>query len=255
MAQSAVAAIRTGCNMLSEGKAEIDKFKKTVEKGVGDAKAIYNEVVGIWGWIQGIFGAKPTSSVKPVLPTKQLDDINVADTTKSSKQRQQEKELTYEEFQALQVHEICENLKTYFEALRQLKAHCHELEVQSLESERIADSAIDRIEIEWQLKQLSGQLKQVMVWGTPESLGLGAMYKEFLVKYDEIIEAQRIDREMRARKERNAAWRRELLRNHRVDRGITAVTVVVLILWMWGMMLSYRWLVKIPNGSLLESLF
>ena len=62
MAQSAVAAIRTGCTMLAEGKAEIDKFKKTVEKGVGDAKAIYKEVTGIWGWIQSLFSPK---QVKP----------------------------------------------------------------------------------------------------------------------------------------------------------------------------------------------
>ncbi len=44
MAQSAVGAIRAGCQMLSEGKAEIGKFKKQVEGGVADAKAIYKEV-------------------------------------------------------------------------------------------------------------------------------------------------------------------------------------------------------------------
>lgn len=55
LAQGAVAAIRSGCQMLSEGKAEIDKFKKTVEQGVGDAKAIYGQVTGLWGWITGLF--------------------------------------------------------------------------------------------------------------------------------------------------------------------------------------------------------
>jgi len=38
-AQAAVAAVRKGCEMLSEGKAEIGKLKKTVEQGIGDAKA------------------------------------------------------------------------------------------------------------------------------------------------------------------------------------------------------------------------
>ena len=56
MAQSAVSAIRAGCQMLSEGKAEIDKFKKQVESGVADARAIYNEVTGLWGWLKGLFG-------------------------------------------------------------------------------------------------------------------------------------------------------------------------------------------------------
>ena len=65
MAQSAVGAIRAGCQMLSEGKAEIGKFKKQVEGGIADAKAIYAEVTGIWGWIKGLLGAsnKPSGSV------------------------------------------------------------------------------------------------------------------------------------------------------------------------------------------------
>ena len=135
MAQSAVAAIRTGCNMLAEGKAEIDKFKKTVEKGVGDAKAIYSEVVGIWGWIQGLFGQKPKA--KPMaLPV--ADKEPEPQVKKSAKKKHEpEVELTYEEFQARQVHEICENLKVYFEAIRALKAHCRELEEQSLTTEKI----------------------------------------------------------------------------------------------------------------------
>jgi hypothetical protein len=229
MAQSAVGAIRAGCQMLSEGKAEIGKFKKQVEGGVADAKAIFNEVTGIWGWLSGLFGAKPAPSVKPVLPAKQLDDINVADIPKSTKKqkRQPEPELSYEEYQARAVHEICENLKVYFEAMRQLKAHCRELEAEALTTEKVADSAIDRIEIQWQMNQLSAQLKQAMIWGTPEELGLGSMYKEFLAKYDEILEEQEVARELKAKKERNTAWRRE----HRKEIWIAKlgyVTVVTL---------------------------
>jgi hypothetical protein len=204
MAQSAVGAIRAGCQMLSE-------------------------VTGIWGWLSGLFGAKPAPSVKPVLPAKQLDDINVADIPKSTKKqkRQPEPELSYEEYQARAVHEICENLKVYFEAMRQLKAHCRELEAEALTTEKVADSAIDRIEIQWQMNQLSAQLKQAMIWGTPEELGLGSMYKEFLAKYDEILEEQEVARELKAKKERNTAWRRE----HRKEIWIAKlgyVTVVTL---------------------------
>ncbi|MFZ9265086.1 MAG: hypothetical protein ACO222_07990, partial [Polynucleobacter sp.] len=104
-----MAAIRTGCNMLAEGKAEIDKFKKTVEKGVGDAKAIYTEVVGIWGWLQSLFGKKPEPKqmALPVVEPKSQPQVKKSAKTK----REPEVELTYEEFQARQVHEICENLK------------------------------------------------------------------------------------------------------------------------------------------------
>jgi hypothetical protein len=231
MAQSAVGAIRAGCQMLSEGKAEIGKFKKQVEGGVADAKAIYKEVVGIWGWLQSLFGApkKPDASPSAVVAVEAPKPV--AKKAKS----EPEPELSYEEFQARAVHDICENLKVYFEAMRHLKAHCRELEEEALTTERVADSAIDRIEIQWQMNQLSAQLKQAMIWGTPEELGLGDMYRDFLAKYDEILEEQEAARELKARKERNSAWRREHRKQILVAKGIYAVTVVIVLLEMTGL--------------------
>mgnify|MGYP003344865362 CR=1 FL=1 len=228
--------------MSNVDQAEIDKFKKTVEKGVGDAKAIYKEVTGIWAWIQGLFAPKKQS---PVV-------VKVAEKTeapkKEAKRKPVETELTYEEFQARQVHDICEHLKVYFEAIRALKVHCRELEEQSLTTEKVADSAIDRIEIQWQMKQLSAQLKQAMIYGTPKELGLGAMYEEFLITYDEIVEAQEVAATLKIKKERDDKWQRELLKHHRIDRALTGVAVVVMILWMWGIVLSLAWLVRTPAG-------
>lgn len=243
MAQSAVSAISAGCQMLREGKAEIDKFKKTVEGGIGDAKAIYKEVTGIWGWITGLF-APPKVVTKITVPSETIQ--KKPEPVKAKKQA--EPELSYEEYQARSVHEICENLKIYFEAMRALKAHCQELEEQSLITDKVADSAIDRIEIQWQMNQLAAQLKQAMIYGTPRELGLGAMYEDFLVKYDEIVEAQEIARAVKARNERDKAWQRDLLKHHRIDRTLTAVAVVIMVLWMWGIVLSLGWLVKTPDG-------
>jgi hypothetical protein len=250
MAQSAVGAIRAGCQMLSEGKAEIGKFKKQVEGGVADAKAIYKEITGIWGWLQSLFGRKPDPKPTPVLPSTPA----VVDAPKA-KRKQPEPELSYEEFQARAVHEICENLKVYFEAMRHLKAHCRELEEEALTTEKVADSAIDRIEIQWQMRELASQLKQAMIYGTPKELGLGSMYEEFLVTYDEIVEAQEVARELKLKKERDAVWQRELLKHHRIDRAITGALVFAGIMWMWATLLSFGWLVKMPGGSLLRRLF
>jgi len=246
MAQSAVAAISTGCQMLKEGKAEIDKFKKTVEGGVANAQAIYKEVTGLWGWLQGLFGQKP-KAVPKAAPDAEVKAVEQKPAPKKSK-RQPEPELSYEEFQARQVHEICENLKVYFDAIRQLKVHCRELEEQSLNTEKVAESAIDRIEIEWQMRQLSSQLNHAMVYGTPQDLGLGAMYENFLKMYDQILEEQEYARLVKVKKERDSAWQRDLLRRHRIDRAITGVTVLVAVLWMWGTLLSLGWLVRTPGG-------
>ena len=234
MAQSAVGAIRAGCQMLSEGKAEIGKFKKQVEGGVADAKAIYKEVVGIWGWLQSLFGAPKKSVERAVIQPTAEAHKPVAKKTKA----EPEPELSYEEFQARAVHDICENLKVYFEAMRQLKEHCRELEEEALTTDKVADSAIDRIEIQWQMNQLSAQLKQAMIWGTPEELGLGAMYQEFLVKYDEILEEQEAAREVRARKERALKWQHEHRQEILIYKLVYAMAILFGFLEMMGLYLT-----------------
>jgi hypothetical protein len=235
MAQSAVGAIRAGCQMLSEGKAEIGKFKKQVEGGVADAKAIFKEVTGLWSWLTGLFGVqKPKQTPQPVLQSPAAPQIPQVKKSAKSK-HEPEPELSYEEFQARAVHEICENLKIYFEAMRQLKAHCRELEEQALTTEKVADSAIDRIEMQWQMKQLSGQLKQAMIYGTPIELGLGAMYEEFLAKYDEILEEQEVAREIKARKERTIAWRQEHRKEIWIAKLVYAIAVAIGFLEITGL--------------------
>ena len=233
MAQSAVSAIRAGCQMLSEGKAEIGKFKKQVEGGVADAKAIFKEVTGIWGWLTGLFGS--SGQTKPA-PEKQVAVITEPAKTSTKKSKSEpEPELSYEEFQARAVHEICENLKVYFEAIRHLKAHCRELEEEALTTEKVADSAIDRIEMQWQMKELNRQLKQAMIWGTPEELGLGAMYQEFLEKYDEILEEQEVARELKRKKERDTAWQQERRKEILTAKLIYAIAVLVGMLEVIGL--------------------
>ena len=232
MAQSAVGAIRAGCQMLSEGKAELGKFKKQVEGGVADAKAIYKEVVGIWGWLTGLFKfTKPEVKFTKPEAAKPEAAQPVAKKTKA----EPEPELSYEEFQARAVHEICENLKIYFEAMRHLKAHCRELDELALTTDKVADSAIDRIEIQWQMDQLSAQLKQSMIYGTPESLGLGSMYKEFLAKYDEILEEQEVARELKAKRERDNRWRQEHRKEILVAKITYAIAVAMGFLQVIGM--------------------
>jgi hypothetical protein len=152
-----------------------------------------------------------------------------------TQKKTKESELSYEEFQARAVHDICENLKIYFEAIRQLKIHCRELDEEALTTEKVADSAIDRIEMQWQMQQLSAQLKQAMIYGTPEELGLGSMYQEFLLKYDEIMEEQEVARALKAQKERNSAWRREHRKQILVAKVVYAVTVAMGLLEMIGL--------------------
>jgi len=95
---------------------------------------------------------------------------------------------------------------------------------------------------------MSTQIREAMVYAPKE---LRNIYSRFLEMYDLILEEQEFDRQLKRKRERDAKWQRELLRNHRVDRAIISVTVLVMVLWMWGFMLSLGWLVKTQGGSLL----
>ena len=260
LAQTAVGAIQSGCQMLREGKAIIDDFKGEAESVVGQineakeqAFELWETITGLWEWVQGLLGSvkqHPRSAVPTTKPTKPSTEGAAIAAPKpvAKKTKQKQRELTYEEYQARSVHDICENLKVYFEAIRQLKVHCRELEEESLTTEKVADSAIDRIEIQWQMQQLSAQLKQAMIYGTPKELGLGAMYEDFLIKYDEIVEAQEIAAAVRIRKQRDDKWQRELLKHHRIDRTVTVIAVLMLVVWMWAIVLSLGWLERTPDG-------
>jgi len=227
MAQSAVSAIRTGCQWLSEGKAEIDKFKKTVEGGVKDAQAIYGQVTGLWGWVKRLFGGNAKAKSTPIAAAE-------SKPVAKKEKRVAEPELSYEEYQARSVHEICENLKVYFEAIRALKAHCRQLEEQSLTTEKVADSAIDRIELEWQMNQLAVQVREAMVY-TPESLGLQALYKRFLEMYEQILEEQEFARATKEKKERDLAWQQEHRQEILTYKLIYAAAVVMGLLEIMGL--------------------
>jgi hypothetical protein len=217
LAQGAVAAIRSGCQMLSEGKADLDKFKATVE----DAKEVFNEVTGLWGWLRGLFSREAAPVVESVLPKKQT----------------REPELTYEKFQAQSVHEICENMKVYFEAIRALQLHCRELENESATTDKVASSAIDRIEIEWQLKQLSTQVREAMVY-TPEHLGLQDLYTRFNKMYEQILEEQEFARDVKAKKERDNAWRHEHRNEIIKAKVVYAIAVAIGLAELIGLYLT-----------------
>jgi hypothetical protein len=240
-AQAAVAAVRKGCEMLSQGRAEIDKFKKNIEKGVGDAKAIYKEVTGIWGWITGLFGGqKPKQTPQPVLQSPATPQPEAKKT-----KRQPEPELSYEEYQTQSIHQVCEQLKTFFEIRRTLRAHCLELEEIAKTTTTIEDSAIDRVEIEMQLDNMTTQIREAMVYAPAE---LKDIYSRFLRMYDLILEEQEFDRQVKIKKERDAKWQREQIHHSRVYRVRVTVVALLLTTWLWAFLIATYLQRKTPIG-------
>ena len=244
-AQAAVAAVRKGCEMLSEGKAEIGKLKKTVEQGIGDAKAIYKEVTGLWSWLLGLFGKAPAKKVvdiQPPVETPQtvLQSPAAPQVAPKKKKKEPVEELSYEEYQTQAIHQVCEQLKTFFEIRRNLRAYCLELEEISKTTATIEDSAIDRVEIELQLENMTVQIREAMVYAPRE---LRDIYSRFLKMYEQILEEQEFERAVRKKQERDEAAKAWQRRDHRIELGVEIAATVLLSLIVLGIM----WDLKIQH--------
>lgn len=241
-AQAAVAAVRKGCEMLSEGKAEIGKLKKTVEQGIGDAKAIYKEVTGLWSWLLGLFGQSPVAQpkkvveVQPPVETPQTV-LQSSAAPQNKKKKVKEPELSYEEYQTQAIHQVCEQLKTFFEIRRNLRAYCLELEEVSKTTATIEDSAIDRVEIELQLENMSVQIREAMVYAPRE---LRDIYSRFLAMYEQILEEQEFEQAVRKKQERDEAARQWQRRDHRIELGVQIVATAILSAVVLGILWDLR---------------
>ena len=228
-AQATVAAIRSGCELLSQGRAEIQNAKATVEKTVKEAKAIYSELAGLWDWAKGLFGVqKPKQTPQPKLqsaatPQKPSRAINY--------KPKPVEQLTYEEFQTQAIHQICEQLKTFFEIRRQLQEYCHDLEEESKTTTDIEGAALDRIQIEMQLEQMTVQIRETMIY-TPKDIGLQSIYSRFLKMYDQILEEREFDRVLKRKQEIDARWQREYHQTILMAKLGYAVVMVIVGLWM-----------------------
>ena len=231
-AQATVAAIRRGCELLSQGKQEIQKVKKAVD----DAQSILKEAKGIWNVIKGFF-SKPSSSV----PSVKATEPKAAKPAKKAKTEP----LSYEEYQTQMVNNVCDRLKEFFELQRQLKDYCRELEEKSATDPNVEANSIDRVNIELQLENMSVQIRETMVYAPAE---LKDVYSRFLAMYDKILEEQEFQRQLKRKEERDRRWQQDLLRNHRLDRAMLTVGVLLTIAWLWGMLLSLGWLVRTPAG-------
>ena len=143
-------------------------------------------------------------------------------------------QLTYEEYQTQAIHQICEQLKTFFEIRRQLQEYCHDLEEESKTTTDIEGAALDRIQIEMQLEQMTVQIRETMIY-TPKEIGLQSIYSRFLKMYDQILEERAFDRALKRKQEIDARWQREYRSNLLKAKLGYAVGVAMAALWMTGL--------------------
>ena len=219
-AQAAVGFIKQGCNMLHEGRMELEGAKKTVEGVISDVKAIK----GIFDWFIGLFkrADKPADTSKPVAQKK---------TT--AKQQH-----SYEALELKLISEIGANLGVLFDTQQQINNHYLELEETSKTNydpaQNTSQKAIERALIELQLEKLMEQTREAMVYAPPE---LKDLYSRFLKMHARIEQEQAWARSETIRKNRLARWkqeREEIELIGLVSSGVAVVFISMFFGWfMW----------------------
>jgi len=218
-AQAAVGFIKAGCNMLHDGRMELEGAKKTVEGVISDVKAIK----GIFDWFVGLFKrAEPANASKPVAKAK----------AKAAAKKQ-----SYEELELKLISEIGANLGVLFDTQQQINNHYLELEEESKTNydpaQNTSQKAIERALIELQLEKLMEQTREAMVYAPPE---LKDLYSRFLVMHGKIEREQEWARAEMIRRTRQARWKQEQEEIELIGLISSGVAVVFISMFFgWAM--------------------
>ena len=213
--------------MLHQGRMELEGAKKTVEGVLEDVQALK----GLWGWFIGLFTSKqpkPTTQ-KPV--------------AKKANQPEPDADL----LQMQTVHNVSQQLGKFFDIQQQITTHYKNLEETSLHvyeaGQNHAMKAIERVEVELQLEELTVQIRETMVYAPKE---LKDLYSRFLKMYGKIKEEQEFARQEQiaaARFKEAVKWQR---RSFKIEVGMWAVGLAWVLAIVWGMLLQ----VALLTGSL-----
>ena len=232
MLSSAIKGIRSCCEMLSEGKAEIQRIKK----GVEDAKAIVKDVSGFFGWIKSLFGG---STVEPV---KQIE-------VKPVKAKKDEY-VDYIPDEDAIIDQFIKHVGDFFKAQAYLVAYKEDLERKVFASSYGDNNlgALELISIETKLVKCGAELRELMNEAPAQ---LGPLYSRYKMMYSKILDEQKKARERERRNEKQKRIDKIKTENDRVDRCVPHwVTLgLIIIFWVFVWLISQSTMQKSTFGA------
>jgi len=210
--------------MLQQGQAVIDDFKSEAEGVIGQVNEAIETVTGLWAWLQGLFG---------VQEPKQAPQVALQSPAAPQQVKSHDPDL----LQMQTVHEVSQQLGTFFDIQQQIQTHYKNLEDTSMHvydaDQNHAMKAIERVEVELQLEEMTVKIRETMVYAPKE---LKDLYTRFLTMYGHIKEEQEFARQEQIRNMRNKRWRQEVRRNFRIDLLMAGAAAMVVWLVLVGMM-------------------
>ena len=230
--RAAYSGIQYCCDCLREGSVEIQRVKKTVEGGVADAKKIYSEVTGLWGWVKGLLGAPAKPAASSI-----VQQTTSPESAKSPAQKSVAKEVYIDHIPSQDevVQQFIGHVGEWFDNYHTLNAY-----KEKRYAEVFSKDVIDQKEV-LELTQLQVEvdaaypaLMTLMTSNAPWQLGpIWTQFKEMQDK----VKVGQAARQMKQRREKalndaRAAQRR----SDRIDRNLTWFWSVVLVIYFWILM-------------------
>lgn len=225
--QVAFEGIQYCCEALSEGKVQIEEVKQTIEDGVGNAKAIYKEVTGFWGWLQSLFGVHP----KPINQDKlgKLSDTSVA--VEASVPQKKQKVVQHIPDTDEIVQRFVDHVSSWFENHQKVSSWLEGALAAAFAKDVIDPAEILRLTaIQTRVDGSYVQLSSIMA-GAPKQLG--PLWSNFQVMQEKVKNEQAKRKNMeRIRRQQDAAKAQEAS-DQKLYRNLTIFYTVLIITYFW----------------------
>lgn len=227
--QTAFTGIQYCMDALADGKVQVQKIKKAAE----DAQEIVKEVKGIWSIVRGLFGKSESKQ------TKQLDDINAADTTKSiTKPTNKEVFIKHIPTEAEIVEQFVKNVGDFYHHHRELSElyDTKSEEVYAMDRPDPRDILIlsqIRHELDGAYMKLSGMMR-----GAHVPAQLGPLWDNFHAIYENAKEKQAARRERERIRKQQESWLREEEHLERVELAAAVFLTLLFVLELWAVWIN-----------------
>lgn len=222
--QVAFEGIQYCCEALGEGKVQIETVKKTVEKAVGDGKAIYKEVTGFWAWIKKLTGSSPSEPVvnpKPEVVNLKQPDLKPEKVT-VVQHIPDEDEI---------VQRFIDNVSAWFENHAKVADWLEKATAEAYAKNVLDPSEILRLTaIQTKVDGAYLQLSGIMTNAPPQLGPLWSNFKEMQEKVKD-AQAKRRNRE-RIRRQQDKARRLER-EEQAFYRNLTVFYTILIITYFW----------------------
>lgn len=226
--RAAYSGIQYCCDCLREGSVEIQRVKKTVEGGVADAKKIYAEVTGIWGWIKGLLGA-PAQHPRSTKPEP------AAAASEAKKPKAKEVYVDHVPTQDEVVQQFIGHVGDWFDNYSTLKAFADKRYAEVFGKDDIDQKEVlELTQLQVELDSSYPALMTLMTTNAPWQLGpIWTQFKEMQdkVKVGQAARQLKQKRE-KAKRDADAAQRR----SDQIDRNMTWFWSLALVFYFWILM-------------------